>query len=152
MCFPADFTKVLITPRLKRTSWWLCQVLMFLMIGIVLLLKSTPYEINSFYNAQGHLLQLFSENLLWTRFLFLCDRMQILLIILSEFKRMSQLLFPLKLSESHRFSDQVLLCKTGLLLKVSVPYFSVLEVYTKGLQFVQILDKQKKFRLLFELC
>ena len=43
---------------------------------------------------------------------------------------MSQLLFPLKLSESHRFSDQVLLCKTGLLLKVSVPYFSVLEVYT----------------------
>ena len=56
--------------------------------------------------------------------------MQILLIILSEFKRMSQLLFPLKLSEGHRFSDQVLLCKTGLLLKVSVPYFSVLEVYT----------------------
>ena len=78
--------------------------------------------------------------------------MQILLIILSEFKRMSQFLFPLKLSESHRISDQVLLCKTGLLLKVSVPYFSVLEVYTKGLQFVQILDKQKKFRLLFELC
>ena len=56
--------------------------------------------------------------------------MQILLIILSEFKRMSQFLFPLKLSENHRFSDQVLLCKTGLLLKVSVPYFSVLEVYT----------------------
>ena len=38
-------------------------------------------------------------------FRVLKDRLQILLPILSEFQRINQLTFSLKLSENHRFSD-----------------------------------------------